>query len=433
MGAYILGGSATARRARTPRPRSSPGAPGEAPAAAARGAPQRRPLPCRLYFQAHPRDRHDLWSAGGVAAVALVNSAALSVPTRAVPAPDSCSGCGGSPTSRTRSSQSPPRSSSCCRPCATAARGPARGDARGAPPGSPSWPSAATRRVGRIGAGDKLEQSRAARGLPVQVAWTAASLRGQGRACCANRVRSYFQASRPAELHKARMVEEIADLDLVVTDKRDGGARPREQPHQAPRPPYTCGFRDDKNHPTSSSPWPRSTPPLRGAPPSEDGNGVRRPLHPGQPRPQDRRAREESSSASAPARRPSTASAPGRAPVPDPRCSGACVEELCSLERYRRSCEERSPLLEGRHRGGGEAAPRAVEQRAGTSVSRRRPRCAIRSGRSCAWRRPRRSRPPTSRSANLFAATSRATAAAVQAFSVRDGKVVAREGFLLDV
>jgi hypothetical protein len=35
-----------------------------------------------LYFQAHPRDRHDLWSAGGVSAVALVNSAALSVPTR---------------------------------------------------------------------------------------------------------------------------------------------------------------------------------------------------------------------------------------------------------------------------------------------------------------------------------------------------------------
>jgi len=35
-----------------------------------------------LYFQANPRDRHDLWSAGGVAAVAIVNSAALSVPTR---------------------------------------------------------------------------------------------------------------------------------------------------------------------------------------------------------------------------------------------------------------------------------------------------------------------------------------------------------------
>jgi hypothetical protein len=35
-----------------------------------------------LYFQAHPRDRHDLWSAGGVAAVGIVNSAALTVPRR---------------------------------------------------------------------------------------------------------------------------------------------------------------------------------------------------------------------------------------------------------------------------------------------------------------------------------------------------------------
>ena len=35
-----------------------------------------------LYFQAHPRDRHDLWSAGGVAAVAIVNSASLTVPRR---------------------------------------------------------------------------------------------------------------------------------------------------------------------------------------------------------------------------------------------------------------------------------------------------------------------------------------------------------------
>lgn len=37
-----------------------------------------------LYFQAHPRDRHDLWSAGGVAAVAIVNTASLTVSRRAV-------------------------------------------------------------------------------------------------------------------------------------------------------------------------------------------------------------------------------------------------------------------------------------------------------------------------------------------------------------
>jgi hypothetical protein len=35
-----------------------------------------------LYFQAHPRDRSELWSASAVAAVAVVNSTALSVPTR---------------------------------------------------------------------------------------------------------------------------------------------------------------------------------------------------------------------------------------------------------------------------------------------------------------------------------------------------------------
>lgn len=33
-----------------------------------------------LYFQAHPHDRRDLWTAGGVAGIALVNSASLTLP-----------------------------------------------------------------------------------------------------------------------------------------------------------------------------------------------------------------------------------------------------------------------------------------------------------------------------------------------------------------
>jgi hypothetical protein len=33
-----------------------------------------------LFFEIHPRDRHDRWSAAGVAAVAVLNSAALSLP-----------------------------------------------------------------------------------------------------------------------------------------------------------------------------------------------------------------------------------------------------------------------------------------------------------------------------------------------------------------
>jgi hypothetical protein len=35
-----------------------------------------------LWFEAHPRDRSDRWSAAGVAAVAVLNSAALSVAAR---------------------------------------------------------------------------------------------------------------------------------------------------------------------------------------------------------------------------------------------------------------------------------------------------------------------------------------------------------------
>ncbi len=36
-----------------------------------------------VYFELHPHDRHDLWSAAGVAAVALLNSGALTLPATA--------------------------------------------------------------------------------------------------------------------------------------------------------------------------------------------------------------------------------------------------------------------------------------------------------------------------------------------------------------
>jgi len=39
-----------------------------------------------LYFELHPRDREDAWSAAGVAAVALLNSAALTMPAGATQA-----------------------------------------------------------------------------------------------------------------------------------------------------------------------------------------------------------------------------------------------------------------------------------------------------------------------------------------------------------
>jgi hypothetical protein len=36
-----------------------------------------------IYFELHPHDRHDVWSAAGVAAVALLNSGALTLPPAA--------------------------------------------------------------------------------------------------------------------------------------------------------------------------------------------------------------------------------------------------------------------------------------------------------------------------------------------------------------
>ena len=47
-----------------------------------------------LYFEAHPRDRSDRWSAAAVAAVAVLNSAALSVPARGPARREpACGGC----------------------------------------------------------------------------------------------------------------------------------------------------------------------------------------------------------------------------------------------------------------------------------------------------------------------------------------------------
>ena len=64
-----------------------------------------------------------------------------------------------------------------------------------------------------------------------------------------DRVRSYFQASRPAEEHKARMVEAIADLELVVTDSEMEALALENNLIKRHQPPYNVRLRDDKNHP----------------------------------------------------------------------------------------------------------------------------------------------------------------------------------------
>jgi excinuclease ABC subunit C len=128
-----------------------------------------------------------------------------------------------------------------------------------------------------------------------------------------DRVRSYFQASRPTEPHKSRMVEEIADLDLVVTDSEMEALALENNLIKRHKPPYNLRLRDDKNHPylklTLAEEYPRLYVVRR---PSEDGNAYGGPYIPASLG-RKTAGLVRSSSASAPARRRSTGGARGPA------------------------------------------------------------------------------------------------------------------------
>ena len=197
-----------------------------------------------------------------------------------------------------------------------------------------------------------------------------------------DRVRSYFQASRPFELHKSRMVEEIADLELVVTDTEMEALALENNLIKRHKPRYNVLLRDDKNHPylklTLAEEYPRL---LRGAAARGGRQRLRRSrtFPPASGRKTARRSCT-SCSASAPARRPSTASGPRPClQYQIKRCIAPCVAEVCCLERYRRACEDAAALPRGPdRRGGGAAARRDGRRRGTTSASRRRPACATR-------------------------------------------------------
>jgi len=96
-----------------------------------------------------------------------------------------------------------------------------------------------------------------------------------------DRVRSYFQGSRPVEVHKSGMVEEIADLDLVVTDTEMEALALENNLIKRHKPPYNVRLRDDKNHPylklTLAEEYPRLYIVRR---PAEDGNAYGGPYIP---------------------------------------------------------------------------------------------------------------------------------------------------------
>ena len=248
-----------------------------------------------------------------------------------------------------------------------------------------------------------------------------------------DRVRSYFQASRPTELHKTRMVEEIEDLDLVVTDSEMEALALENNLIKRHKPPYNLRLRDDKNHPylklTLAEEYPRLYVVRR---PSEDGNAYGGPYIP---------ASLGRKTAGLVRKlfgiRSCKETLDGKRPRPClqyqiKRCLAPCVAEICALHRYRRSSEDARLFLEGRTE---EVAKRLRQQMEDAAGGERFEEAASLRDQVKALLRmeaPQKITTTDIEERDLFAAHVEGDRAAVQAFSVRDGKVVAREGFLLD-
>jgi excinuclease ABC subunit C len=248
-----------------------------------------------------------------------------------------------------------------------------------------------------------------------------------------DRVRSYFQAGRPPEVHKERMVEEIADLDLVVTDSEMEALALENNLIKRHKPPYNLRLRDDKNHPylklSLAEEYPRLHVVRR---PAEDGNAYGGPYIPA-----SLAYRTAGLVRKLFGIRSCKEALNGARPRPClqyqiKRCLAPCVAEICSLERYRRSCEDARLFLEGRteevvRRLRGQMEEAAGEERFEEAASLRDQVNAL-----LRMEAPQKITTTDIEERDLFAAHVEGDRAAVQVFSVRDGKVVAREGFLLD-
>ncbi|MFI5008128.1 MAG: excinuclease ABC subunit UvrC [Solirubrobacterales bacterium] len=248
-----------------------------------------------------------------------------------------------------------------------------------------------------------------------------------------DRVRSYFQASRPVEVHKARMVEAIADLDLVVTDTEMEALALENNLIKRHKPLYNLRLRDDKNHPylklTLAEEYPRLYIVRR---PAEDGNAYGGPYIPASlGRKTSGLVRKLFGVRSC------KEALNGKRPRPClqyqiKRCLAPCVAEICSLDRYHASCEDARLFLEGRT----EEVVRRLKAEMGTVAGEDRfeEAASLRDQVEALERleTPQKITTTELEERDLFGACVEGERAAVQVFSIRDGKVVAREGFLLD-
>jgi excinuclease ABC subunit C len=248
-----------------------------------------------------------------------------------------------------------------------------------------------------------------------------------------DRVRSYFQAARPLDLLRMHLATEIADVDLVVTDSEMEALALENNLIKRHQPPYNVRLRDDKNHPylklTLAEEYPRLYIVRR---PGEDGNAYGGPYIP---------ASLGRRSAALARRlfgiRTCKEVLNGRRPRPClqyqiKRCLAPCVAEICTVERYREAAENARLFLEGRtdevaRRLREEMAAAAGEERYEVAASLRDQLQAL-----LRLEAPQKITTTDIEERDLIGAHVEGERAAIQVWSVRDGKVVSREGFLLD-
>ena len=248
-----------------------------------------------------------------------------------------------------------------------------------------------------------------------------------------DRVRSYFQASRPSDARRDSLVADIVDVDLVLTDTELEALALENNLIKRHRPRYNVLLRDDKNHPwlklTLAEEYPRLHVVRRVG---EDGNAYGGPYIPA-----SMARRTAALVRKVFGIRSCRETLNGRRPRPClqyqiQRCLAPCVAEVCSIERYRESADAARNFLEGRTdlvlprlRAAMEAA--AADERFEEAASLRDQVRTLEK-----LDTPQKITTDDMEERDLFAAWAEGARAALQVFSVRDGRVVGREGYLLD-
>ncbi|MBK5254583.1 MAG: excinuclease ABC subunit UvrC [Vicinamibacteria bacterium] len=248
-----------------------------------------------------------------------------------------------------------------------------------------------------------------------------------------NRVRSYFQAGHEGTFHKASMVAEIADLDILVTDSEGEALALENNLIKRHQPPYNVLLRDDKNHPylklTLSEAYPRLHIVRKVAEDKSAYGGPYIPAHLGRKTASlvhrvfgVRSCREKLDGHR------------GRPCLQYQihRCLAPCVATLCSIDEYRKSCVEAAKFLEGRtdevlkdlRASMMKAAEEELFEHAAT----------VRDSIQALERMdlPQKITTAEIDERDIFGIHFEEGRASLQVFCVRDGRVASSEGFLLD-